>query len=106
MSRGISEALKEGAARLFVVGPYPVLLAEIPPDKILRAHTAMAMASGDETRFTSESRINWSVLPFVTQSWAKTVFPALRIDEASDKLWDTVFNSTRINYPDPFGAWQ
>jgi aminopeptidase len=106
VSRGISEALGNGAARLFVVGPYPDLLAGIPADKILRAHTAAALGSGEESRFTSDSRINWSVLPFVTESWAKMVFPELPTAEASDKLWDAVFDATRIICPDPFGAWK
>jgi aminopeptidase len=106
MSRGISEALAEGAARLFVAGPYPDLLAGIPADRILRAHTAAALASSEESRFTSDSRINWSVLPFVTESWAKMVFPELPASEASEKLWNAVFDVTRINCSDPFGAWR
>ena len=106
MSRGISEALEKGAARLFVVGPYPDLLSGVPADKIVRAHSSMAIASGVEMKFTSESRINWSTVPFVTESWAKTVFPDLPTPEASHKLWDAVFDVTRINCPDPFHAWQ
>jgi aminopeptidase len=106
MSRGISEALVDGGARLFVVGPYPDLLTGIPADKILRAHTAAAAASNDESRFTSDSRINWSVLPFVTTSWARMVFPELPAAEALEKLWGAVFDATRISCLDPFGAWQ
>jgi aminopeptidase len=106
MSRGISEALEKGAARLFVVGPYPDLLSGIPADKIVRAHSSMAIASGVEMKFTSESRINWSTVPFVTESWAKTVFPDLPTPDASQKLWDAVFDVTRINCLDPFHGWQ
>lgn len=106
LSRGISEALDNGAARIFLAGPYPDLLAGIPTDKILRTHTAMAVASHDEGKFTSDSRINWSVLPFVTGSWAKIVFPDLPKAEALEKLWAAVFEAIRIDDPDPFGAWQ
>ena len=103
--RGMSGAFENGAARLYVVGPYPDLLAGVSTDKIVRAHTAMANASEVETRFTSESRINWSTVPFVTDSWAKTVFPGLPADEASQQLWRHIFDVTRINCPDPVHAW-
>jgi aminopeptidase len=105
LSRGISTALENGAARLFVLGPYPDLLTGVPAEKIIRAHTAQAIASDDETKFTAESRINWSVLPFVTGSWAKMVFPDLPLEEASDKLWEAVFNATHIDCVDPLSEW-
>ncbi len=105
LSRGLSEAFAQGAARLYVVGPYPDLLAGISADKIVRAHAAMAKASRTETDFTSGSRINWSTVPFVTDSWARTVFPDLPAREAAQKLWDNVFDVTRINCPDPVQAW-
>jgi aminopeptidase len=103
--RGMSGAFENGAARLYVVGPYPDLLSGISAEKIVRTHTSMATASEVETRFTSESRINWSTVPFVTNSWAKTVFPDLPADKASLQLWRHVFDATRINCPDPVHAW-
>jgi aminopeptidase len=105
MSRGISEALTNGAARLFVAGPYPDLLVEISADKILRSHTASALASQEEMRFTSNSRTNWSVLPAVTASWAKMVFSGLTVSEAVEKLWRAVFDATRASHIDPIGDW-
>jgi aminopeptidase len=106
LSKGISEALGNGAARLFVAGPYPDLLTGIPVDKILKSHTAAALASSEEGRFSSDSCINWSVLPFVTASWAKMVFPELPAAEALDRLWCAVFEVTRVNCETPVDAWQ
>jgi aminopeptidase len=105
ISDGVSQALEGGAARLFIAGPYPDLLNGIPPPKVLRAHTSAALASGQEMRYTSDSRINWSVLPFVTESWAKMVFPDLPPAEASLRLWEAVFEVTRVDCPDPAEAW-
>jgi aminopeptidase len=106
ISRGISEALEKGAARLYVVGPYPDLLSGVSVEKIVRAHASIAMASRAEAKFISESRINWSTVPSVTASWAKVVFPDLPAPEASEKLWQTVFEVTRVNHPDPLQAWE
>ncbi len=106
LSSGMAEAFENGAARLYVVGPYPDLLAGVSADRIVRAHASMGRALGVESKFTLESRINWSTVPFVTGSWARTVFPDLPIEQASQKLWETVFEVTRVNDPDPIEAWK
>ena len=106
LSRGTSEALENGAARLYVVGPYPDLLAGVPADKIVRVHASAGLAASVEIKFTSESRINWSTVPFVTDSWARTVFSDLPPEAASQKLWDAVFDVTRVNHRDPILAWK
>ena len=105
MSQGVSQALEGGAARLFIAGPYPDLLNGIPPQKVLRAHTSAALAGSQEMRFTSDSLVNWSVVPFVTESWARMVFPDLVPAEAVLRLWEAVFEVTRADCPDPVGAW-
>ena len=101
----VADALANGAARLYVAGPYPDLLSGIAPDKIVRVHRALALASSAESALTSASRINWSTIPFVTTSWAKQVFPKLTDEEASHALWDALFDVTRVNDPDPSQAW-
>jgi aminopeptidase len=103
--RGMAGAFANGAARLYVVGPYPDLLSGVSADKIVRVHTSMAAASDAETRFTTGSRINWCTVPFATESWATYVFPDLPADEASQQLWNNIFEATRVNCPDPVSAW-
>jgi aminopeptidase len=106
LSGGVSEALANGAARLYVVAPYPDLLAGVSADKVVRAHASMGTASAIESKFTAESRINWSTIPFVTVSWAQTVYPALPVDKALTKLWEAVFDATRIDQRDPVASWK
>jgi aminopeptidase len=106
MSRGLSDAFENGAARLFVVAPYPDLFDDADPAKIVRVHAAMGKASADEAKFTTESRINWSTIPFVTASWARTVYPGMPPGEASRRLWEAVFDATRVNCSNPLDAWK
>jgi aminopeptidase len=101
----VADALAQGAARLYVAGPYPDLLTGIAADKIVRIHRAMAVASNAESALTAGSRINWSTVPFVTVSWAKQVFPDLPDEEAVRTLWEAVFDVTRVNRADPCAAW-
>lgn len=103
--RGVADALANGAARLYVVGPYPELLSGVAPEKIVRVHKALAQASSTENGLTSASRINWSTVPFATVGWAKQVFPGLADDDATRALWDAIFDATRANASDPSMAW-
>jgi aminopeptidase len=106
LSHGVVEALEKGAARLFVVAPYPDLLAGVPAERTLRVHSALGQAMAAEMAFTSESRVNWSTAPFVTSSWARTVFPGIPDDEAARRLWEAVLDATRVLSPDPVAAWK
>jgi aminopeptidase len=106
LSHGVVDALERGAARLFVVAPYPDLLTGLSADRIVRVHTSLGRAAATEMQFASESRINWSTVPFVTASWARTVFPDLPVERAIEKLWDAVFRVTRTQHPDPIAAWR
>ncbi len=105
LSRGVTMALEDSAARLFVAAPYPDLLTGIPTERVLRMHGALARATASEARFTAESLVNWSVVPFVTDSWARAVFPALSAEDARARLWSEVFHVMRADDPAPLDAW-
>jgi aminopeptidase len=106
LSRGVVDALERGAARLFVVAPYPDLLTGLSADRIVKVHRSLGHAGTSEMQFTSESRINWSTVPYVTASWARAVFPDLPVERAIEKLWDAIFSVTRTSHPDPIAAWR
>jgi aminopeptidase len=106
MSRGLSDAFESGAARLFVIAPSSDLFGDADPARIVRVHAALGKASADEAKFTTESRINWSTIPFVTSSWARTVYPGMPPEEAARRLWEAIFDATRVNCPDPTDAWK
>lgn len=106
MSAGITRALEAGAARLFIYGPVPDLLAGVAPERVARMHSAMAAATRAEAAFTAELRVNWCAIPFVTASWARTVYPDADPDLATRRLWDDVFEVLRIGGADPVGEWR
>lgn len=105
MYRGIAAGLRAGAARLQIVGPYPDLLLGVPADRVVRAHRALARASREETHLTLSSATNWSIVPIVTGSWARQVFPDDPEKQARRKLWEAVFDVTRVTCPEPRHAW-
>jgi aminopeptidase len=40
------------------------------------------------------------------EDWAKKIFPELPASEAQTKLWKAIFETSRIDKPDPIAAWQ
>lgn len=106
LSAGVVQALKGGAARVFVVAPYPDLLAGVAPGKMLRVHAAVARAGAEEARFTAESVVNWSTVPYATRSWSRTVFPDRPDEVAQAALWEQLFEVMRCVQPDAPTAWR
>jgi aminopeptidase len=106
LSDGVVSAYEAGAARLFVYGPYPDLLTGVPAEQVGRMHAANAAATEQEGLFTAALRTNWCAVPYVTRSWARTVYPHLTEDDAVARLWDDVFHVVRVDLPDPAAAWE
>ena len=106
ISAGITRALDAGAARLFIYGPFPDLLAGVTPERVARVHAAMAAATKAEAAFTADLRVNWCAIPFVTSSWARMVYPDVAPGFAEKRLWDDVFDVLRIGGADPVREWR
>ena len=54
----------------------------------------------------SRNAINWCVVASSAPAWAAKVFPDLKPKEAEEKLWQAIFETTRVTQPDPVAAWQ
>ena len=57
-------------------------------------------------RVIDDRSIAWTLSPFPTLGWAKTVYPGLDGAEALDRLWQDVAHICRLDEPDPAAAWQ
>lgn len=99
-------AFRNGAARLAIAGNTPGLLAGQDPDKIARVNAASSAAARPMLDAITSGATNWNIVPFVTEGWAKQVFPDLPPAEAVDKLWGYVFKALRLDQPAPVAAWR
>jgi aminopeptidase len=105
MYRSLADGLAAGAAWLQIIGPYPDLLTGVSADRIMRAHGARTRASRPVTELLASTAIQSSVVPFVTGSWARQVFPHAPETEARRQLWNAVFDATRVVDADPLQEW-
>ena len=99
------EFYSRGDAELAIHSSNPDLLEGINPDRIAKSRKALYEKLVGPLR-KYENVANWCVVATATPSWAKKVFPDLPIDEAQQKLWNSIFTACRIDLPDPVSAWK
>ncbi|GAA6730948.1 aminopeptidase [Thermus brockianus] len=103
---GMAKAFREGAARLAVSGNDPKALEGLPPERIGKAQQANARAYKPALEAITEFVTNWTIVPYAHPGWAKAVFPHLAEEEAVKRLWEAIFQATRVDQEDPVAAWE
>jgi aminopeptidase len=103
---GMGAAFKSGAARLAITGGNPTLLSNEDPEKVGRANRAVSQAYRPALELITRHEINWTIVASATPAWAASMFPDDATDVALAKLWEAIFQTTRINTDDPIAAWK
>ena len=103
---GMAKAFAGNAARLAIAGDNPMLLAGEDPDKVSRANRANSNAYRPAMEKIVNFDINWNIVSYPNPSWAKQVFPDDEEAVAVKKLADAIFAASRVDGPDPVGAWR
>lgn len=103
---GMGAAFKSGSARLAIAGGNPALLSNEDPDKVGRANRAVSQAYRPALEYITRHDINWTIVSSATPAWAAQLFPNEPRDAAMKKLWEAIFQTTRINVDDPVSDWK
>jgi len=103
---GMAAAFKSGAARLAITGADPLLLSNEDPDKVSRANRALSRAYRPALEIITRHEINWTIVASATPAWAAAVFPHDPPNVAVAKLWDAIFQTSRIDTDDPVSTWK
>jgi aminopeptidase len=98
---GMAAAFKSGTARLAIAGGNPTLLSQEDPEKVSRANRALSQAYRPALELITRHEINWTIVASATPAWAAAVFPDDAPDAALAKLWDAIFEASRIHTGDP-----
>lgn len=104
-AKGYEKLAKNGAAFLDIRTPDLDLLNGIDSKKIAAANKAEAQALEPYRDYRMTNRVSWTIISVPTEEWAEKVFPELKGEEAIAKLWDTIFEMTRVDQDDPIKAW-
>ena len=99
-------AVDAGAAQLSLTDADPFLLRGVDPARLARRMQAAARARRPYLERVGAHKVNWLALGAATPAWAQAVFPELAPDEATERLWEAIFATVRLDAPDPEAAWR
>ncbi len=97
---------KDNYHQLFVMAPDPELLKEIDGDLIAKNQKTVSQAVAPIMKYRMTGITKWSIVAVPSDAWAMSVFPEDSLENATAKLWDKIFEATRVDQNDPVAAWQ
>jgi len=99
-------AVDAGAALLSLTGEDPFLLRGVEPARLARRMQAEARVRRPYLERVGAHEVNWLAIGAATPAWARAVFPELGPEQATERLWDAVFSTVRLDAPEPEAAWR
>jgi len=103
---GIMDFIKRGDALLSIYANDPDAFSGLDPERVGAMQKAHLQNYQDINVSVSRNAINWCVVASGAPAWARKIFPDLPVEEAEQKLWHAIFETTRATAPDPVAAWQ
>ena len=100
MSRVEHIAARHGGLIQLVGDPEPELFADLDGTRV--GKTRMRELQEAYLRATDQRLINWTILAYPNEGWARTVFGEPDVE----RLWQAVATATRLDEPDPVAAWR
>lgn len=91
---------------LFIGAPNPELLKDIDGDLVAKSQKSQSEATAGIQKYRMTGITKWTIIAMPSIPWAKSVFPELDSEAAVEKLWEKVFQATRVDQEDPVKAWE
>jgi aminopeptidase len=98
--------IENGDALLSITGADPDLYNGINPEIVGTIQKTHLQNYDKVIAKVATNAVNWCVVAAAGEAWAKKVFPDLPVQEAQEKLWKAIFQTARIDRPDPVANWQ
>jgi aminopeptidase len=102
----IMNMITKGDALLSITGSNPDLMGGLDPEVVGMMQKTHLNIAGKVTEIVTTNAMNWCVVAAAGEDWAKKVFPDLSTEKAVEKLWKAIFETCRIDQPDPVAGWQ
>ena len=101
----VLEMIKNGDALLSIAANNPDIYDGLDPERVGALQKSQVENTKEIGSNISRNSINWCVVAASSPAWAKKIFPDLNSEQADAKLWQAIFETTRITHPDPIAAW-
>ncbi|MFS1514505.1 aminopeptidase [Chengkuizengella sp. SCS-71B] len=105
--KGMMEMADNNAAFLGIRSKNPELLKDVDPERLAIVDKVSVTENKEYSQnYISTGRISWTLVSYPSPEWAQLVFPNLTEDESLEKLWEAMFDVTRVNQENPVGEWK
>jgi len=104
--QGMVDTINDNGALLSIHGADPDLLGGLDSEFVGEMNKVHLEKWQPVIEKSSNNVINWCVVAAAGIEWAMKIFPDLDQAEAEKKLWKAIFETTRIDQPDPIAAWE
>jgi aminopeptidase len=101
----ITNFIQNGDALISIRSNNPDLLNEQDSTLVSTSQQVHLEHMKPYSEAVSHNAINWCVIAASGSDWAAKLFPDLSREKAQDKLWEAIFEITRVDQPDPIAAW-
>ncbi|MFX0000593.1 MAG: aminopeptidase [Candidatus Hodarchaeota archaeon] len=98
--------IKEGNPILYISAYNPDLLAKQSLEKLLLFKQTYFKRIEPIEKLGEDHPSNNTVVAFSVKGWANKVFPDLPLENRKEKLWDMIFEMSRVKNEDPISAWR
>ena len=102
----LEDMYKDNYHQLFINAPNPELLKDINGDLIAKSQKSASQVMAPIMHYRMTGFTKWCIVAMPSEAWAKSVFPDLDSKTAIEKLWEKVFEATRVDQEDPVKAWE
>jgi aminopeptidase len=103
---GILDMLEKGDALLSIYANDPDVYSGLDSERLGAMQKSHLENYSPISALVSRNAVNWCVVASAAPAWATKIFPDLSSEEAMEKLWQAIFETTRAVQPDPVAAWQ
>jgi aminopeptidase len=100
------ELAETGAAFMSIVSSSPDLLKGVDPKRIANYQKAAGKALSKYRQYIQSDKVSWTVIAAASDAWAEKVFPDASPETRVEKLWEAIFNATRVDTDNPVEAWK
>ena len=105
-SNATLEFIESGDALLGISSRNPDVFSDVDPERVSIHQNANLKKFEKVYDFIMRDAINWSVISNPSFEWASKIFPDMTKEQAVEKLWEAIFQTCRVDQPDPIAAWQ
>ena len=103
---GVIKVIEKGGALLSIAAIDPDLLNGLDSDFVGKLQRSQLMNFAPTSAYIMRNAVNWCVVAASGAAWAKKIFPDLDPEKAEEKLWEAIFETTRVTLSDPIAAWE